>query len=292
MLYDRPYIRQNAYRTELPVLKWLLLANLGVFVLQCILERWFGKIFYYEYFALTGYGFKSGYLWTPLSYSFLHSTQQLLHIVGNMLFLNLFGRALQSTMGGQKLLALYLGSAIFGGLFWLLFNFQSGHVIGASGAVLGFLAVYCLMHPNQHITFLLFFIIPVTLKPKYVGWATVLINLFGFLFYELPPGGSGSGIAYSAHLGGLMFAWVFFRYLLYGKPIFGEKSAIVDIPRWFSKKSANPSPDRKFTINITNRKQLKGEVDRILDKINSNGFGSLSDEEKRTLDRAKDILSR
>ena len=40
MLYDRPYMRQDEYRKEeFPILKWLLLTNLGVFIGQCILER-------------------------------------------------------------------------------------------------------------------------------------------------------------------------------------------------------------------------------------------------------------
>ena len=45
-------------------------------------------------------------------------------------------------------------------------------------------------------------------------------------------------------------------------------------------------------MNITNRDDLRAEVDRILDKINSQGFGALTDEEKRVLDEARDLLSR
>jgi hypothetical protein len=45
-------------------------------------------------------------------------------------------------------------------------------------------------------------------------------------------------------------------------------------------------------VNLTNRNDLRVEVDRILDKINSEGFGALTPEEKRLLDEARDLLSR
>jgi hypothetical protein len=45
-------------------------------------------------------------------------------------------------------------------------------------------------------------------------------------------------------------------------------------------------------VNLSPRADLRAEVDRILDKINSQGFGALTEEEKRRLDEAKDLLSR
>jgi hypothetical protein len=45
-------------------------------------------------------------------------------------------------------------------------------------------------------------------------------------------------------------------------------------------------------VNLTEREHLKLEVDRILDKINSKGFGSLTPEERKTLDEARDMLSK
>ena len=47
-----------------------------------------------------------------------------------------------------------------------------------------------------------------------------------------------------------------------------------------------------YKVNRGKRNELQIEVDRILDKINATGFGSLTDSEKQTLDHAKDILSR
>ncbi len=288
--------RQEEYRREKPVLKWLIIANIAVFIVQCVLERWMSSPAPYntflKYFALTGKGFSSGYLWTPLTYSFLHSTQMLFHILGNLLGIFLFGRILQPVVGSHRLLGLYIASAVMGGLFWLVFNYQGGLVMGASAAALGFLTVYCLLYPNQRVQFLLFFIIPLSILPKYILWFSLFINLFGFLFYEISPQGMGSGVAYSAHLGGMLCGWLFIKYVHNREPLFKSSSTAVELPKWVKKRSRSPSRSNKFTINISNRNHLKSEVDRILDKINSKGFGSLTEEEKRTLDKAKDILSR
>ena len=54
-------------------------------------------------------------------------------------------------------------------------------------------------------------------------------------------------------------------------------------------KSAAPAA---YQVNVGSPGDLRAEVDRILDKINSQGFGALTAEEKRMLDEAKDLLSR
>ena len=53
----------------------------------------------------------------------------------------------------------------------------------------------------------------------------------------------------------------------------------------------NVSP-ANYKVNLTTRGDLRAEVDRILDKINSSGFGALTAEEKRVLDEARDLMSR
>ena len=292
MLYDRPYMRKEEFQQGSPVLKWVLLINLGVFITQCVAERWFRSEIISDIFALAGSHLLRGQLWVILSYSFLHSTGFLLHIIGNLLVIFFIGRALQPVLGGQKLLALYLGSALLGAIFWLSFNFRSGQVIGASAAALGLLTTFCLMYPDRAIQVLLFFIIPVTVKPRYLCWIVLGIELFGFLFLEISPGGVRSNVAHSAHLGGMLGGWVFFRYFLHRPSLFERRKPAVEAPAWYLRNPPTASSGPRFRINIRNRRQLQVEVDRILDKINTNGFGSLSKDEQRTLDKAKDILRR
>jgi hypothetical protein len=74
---------------------------------------------------------------------------------------------------------------------------------------------------------------------------------------------------------------------------FSSKSARTSIeqPAWFKRRKKTEA-QINYKVNRSNRDELQREVDRILDKINSSGFGSLTDSEKHTLDRAKDLLSR
>jgi hypothetical protein len=74
------------------------------------------------------------------------------------------------------------------------------------------------------------------------------------------------------------------------KSMFGQSGVSIHAPSWMKKKNKAP---KKFTVNFSmDKKKLQKEVDRILDKINAEGFGALNDEEKATLDKAKDILGK
>ncbi len=295
MLYDRPYMQEPSFRNEVQALKWIIIANVAVFFLAQILVEWFRSPFLYEIFSLSWGQIRSGFIWTIATYSLIH--QGFAHILINMIVVFLFGRTLQSQIGGQKLLELYVISVLFGALLWLPVNLSLNTIVmGASAGAAGLITAFCLRHLNQRITILLFFILPLSLTGKqmmafFLGW-----ELIGFLFYEMGPMVSFwpfffNGVAYSAHLGGMLGGFLFYRYLLDRESIFRRRGPLIEVPQWVRKRAKGASSKPSFKINISNRNQLKTEVDRILDKINSEGFGSLSEEEKRTLDRAKDILS-
>lgn len=280
----------------------LLVVTVGAFVLQQVLNVFFPDArgsensFLWEWFALSGENFRQLKVWTAFSYGFMHSTQTILHIVGNMLGLFFIGRILEPVLGRQQFLFLYLGSTVMGGLVYLLFHlggFQ--YVVGASAAVFGILTLFCFLRPEQPITLLLFFVLPITVKPKWVFRVSLGLSLAGLLFYEL-PGVDGSHVAHSAHLGGMVAGILYYRFVylragtIFGRP--GASKASMELPEWFKRQKRQPSIHKvNYTVNRrTNRGELQKEVDRILDKINATGFGSLSDGEKQTLDHAKDIL--
>ena len=107
--------------------------------------------------------------------------------------------------------------------------------------------------------------------------------MYGFIFSELQ---NTSSVAHSAHLGGLFAGACFYIYLKSGKslPVFVFKkrtSTTINSP--------TPSKDG-FQVNFANSSDLQIEVDRILDKINDTGFGSLTSKEKLTLEKAKSLL--
>jgi hypothetical protein len=88
-------------------------------------------------------------------------------------------------------------------------------------------------------------------------------------------------------------AWIYFRYLHDINWGIARATADIELPRWVkqrSTKAAAPAP--AYSVNIGGRGHLRAEVDRILDKINSDGFGSLSAEEKKLLDEARDLIGK
>lgn len=275
------------------VVVWLIAAIVAGFLLQTIFLRWFGVgRTFVDLFALSVDGITSGKVWTLLTYSFLHSPSNLLHVIANLLGLYFLGRELLPVMGSKRFLWFYGAAAASGGLLWLAANWTSGGVVwGASAAVYGLLTIFACFYPNRQVTFLLFFVVPVTVKPKYVAYVLLGLDLCGFLFYEIMGAASPFGFAHSAHLGGMLAGWVYYRYIHEGKWSFG-RAASFEMPKWARKRETASASAPKYKVNLTDRSDLRAEVDRILDKINSQGFGSLTDEEKRVLDSAKDLLSR
>ncbi|HVU25978.1 MAG TPA: rhomboid family intramembrane serine protease [Opitutus sp.] len=295
MLSDRSYMRDDYPRQGTNVLTWLISAIVGVWVLEFVFLRLLnGDPSLANLLTLTAYNVKSGKIWTLFTYSFLHSTGNLLHIVANLLGLYFLGRVLQPMLGGRRFFWVYAMAVVAGGLLWLATHWNDrGSAIGASAGVAGLFIVFACFYPNQPMTFLLFFILPVTLKPKYVALAWLAIELLGFVFYEVMGASSpfGGSIAHSAHLGGMLAGWIYYRYLHEASWSLGSARPDIELPRWL-RRSAKSAPPAAFHVDLSRREDLRAEVDRILDKINSEGFAALTPDEKRLLDDARDLLSR
>ncbi len=300
MLSDRSYMRGPQRANSFTLIPWFLGVLVGVFIVQNLLERWFGLGAYYHYSALSGAGIRQGYAWTLLTYALLHGS--VLHLLLNCLGLFFIGRDLETTLGTRRLVQLTLVAVLFSALFWLGVNFaRPGQVVGASGVVMAYLMVFACLQPQRLMTFLIFFVLPVKMKPFWLVTILGSIDLFGFFFREL-PGGAGDWVAHSAHLGGLAGGWVFYQLFIARAGLFGTAPAI-EAPRWMRKA---PAREPGYTVNLSGRAvasggtssapsaagrdRVRAEVDRILDKINERGFGSLSAEEKRVLDEARQVL--
>lgn len=294
MLSDRSYMRDPRPSQRTSALVWLIAAIIAGYLLQNIFLRWFDAgAEFTRLFALSTPGLKSGKVWTLFTYSFLHNPHNLLHIVGNLLGLYFLGRELLPVMGNRRFVSFYFAAALAGGLLWTAAHWQTNSmVIGASAAVMGMLVVFSCLYPNEQVTFLLFFVIPINLKPKYVAWALLAFDLFGFIFFEIMGEPSPFGLAHSAHLGGMAAGWIYFRYLHNREWHWPRRRANIELPAWARKKLHASAPAAPYRVNLGQPADLKAEVDRILDKINSRGFGSLTPEEKQLLDDAKDLLSR
>jgi membrane associated rhomboid family serine protease len=300
MLSDRSYMRGDFARNPPSVLAWFLGLLVGGFVLQEIFRVWIGSSAPFDYGALSSGNIRSGQVWTLLTYVLLHGG--IGHLLMNGLGIYFIGRELQLRLGPERFLKLILTGALGAGLVWLGVHINNrGLVIGASGVVMAFLAVFACYDPRRPIRLLLFFVLPVTVQPIWVVGVLGSVDLLGFLFYELPKNQSLYGVAHSAHLGGLASGWLFYTFVVARS----SRGSIVGIepPAWFTRKDSRPSLNSRVNLETRSastrpvgpapaqRDILRAEVDRILDKINLHGFGSLTAEEKRVLDQARDHLN-
>lgn len=129
---------------------------------------------------------------------FMHGS--FLHLLGNMLFLWIFGNNIEDYLGKMMFIFFYLACGVGASLIHILFNFNSLiPVIGASGAVSGVMGAYLILYPNTKVRTLvfLFFLVTFVDIPAFV----FLIVWFIFQFFYA---GSQSGIAWLAHVGGFV----------------------------------------------------------------------------------------
>ncbi len=292
MLSDRSYMRDPFRRQGYSLVAWMIGLMVAVFVLQEILRVAFASTALVEYGALSTPGLRKGFAWTFVTYALFH--QGVLHLLFNGLILFFMGRQLEMTLGPRRLLHLSIFATLLAGFAWWAVNFRhpNSAVIGASGIATAYIVAFASQDPRRPITLLLFFVLPITMR---AFWLIVIVggvSVVGLLSDELSGNSSHGAIAHSAHLGGMLAGWLYHRFLnRETTPLFGREPD-VELPRWFKKTVENPNPVPAYKVNVPSRENIRAEVDRILDKINSDGFASLTDEERRVLDEAHDILSR
>jgi membrane associated rhomboid family serine protease len=136
-----------------------------------------------------------------------------LHIIGNMLFLWIFGNNVEDSMGPLKFLGFYLLSGIAALALQVAFNTASTvPTIGASGAIAGVLGGYILLYPRARVLtliFLIFFVTFIEIPAVLVLGLWFLQQIyFGVADLSDPTGG---GVAYFAHIGGFAFGLIFIR---------------------------------------------------------------------------------
>lgn len=288
-------MRDDYQRERTSFLVWLLSAVVAGFVVQNIFAVWLKSTAFEHAIALSARAVWSGHVWTLLSYPLMHDGILHLLVIGLGVFF--LGRELVPHLGEKRMIWLTAAAVLVGGLAWLAVNFnRTGDVVGATPILLCYLTVFACLFPNREISFLVFFIIPVTTRPKYIAWIALAIALAGFFFSELPGGGFQTGAAHSAHLGAMLAGWLYYRFVHEANWLVLRRAPDVELPRWMtrSKKAPAAAMPPAYTVNVQpgTREDIRAEVDRILDKINSHGFGALTADEKRLLDEAKDLLSR
>ena len=132
-----------------------------------------------------------------------------MHLIGNMVFLWIFGDNIEDSMGHKKFLLFYLICGLLAALLQALINPSSPvPMIGASGAIAGILGAYLILHPKANINVLFWIIIFITVVkvPAFIVLSVWIISQFF---------GSTGGVAYFAHIGGFIAGALliyFFKY--------------------------------------------------------------------------------
>jgi len=247
-----------------PAVKWLIIANVSVFLLQNIIAA----AFRFPIAAILGLNANAvlhGMVWQLATYMFLHL--DLMHILWNMFALWMFGRDIEQTGGTRSFLSLYFFSGVGAGLLSFLTSLGSNTTtIGASGAIFGILVAFGMMFPNRIV--LVFFMFPMR--------ARNFVILFGLLelYMTVSAGAYGGGIARFAHLGGILFGYI---YVKYGHTFrFSLPKIKVNIG------SARRQKKEEDWLRF-----IEEEVDPILDKISREGIHTLSRKERKILKKAR-----
>jgi membrane associated rhomboid family serine protease len=261
------WVNDSASRRLTPAVQVFLCLMLGVYILEILLPIAM-RAYLYQWLALSVRGLKSGFVWQPFTYLFLHSG--LLHIILNGLVLYFIGPTTERSVGTRQFVILFLLSGVLGGLGWALITRSSyATCIGASGAVFGVLGAFAALYPNAPLTVLLLFVIPVTLP----AWLWALILAGSELIAMLRP--ETGGIAYAAHLAGGLAGYVYTSVVFCNSEPFRSWYR-----RWLTRKT------RSANMLYCQANPDSAEVDRLLEKVARQGLQSLSPAERETLERA------
>ena len=255
-----------------PVVRQLILINTIILLATSLLDAG-GRVFVTRFFALIPESVVTqGMVWQLFTYMFLHGG--FTHLLFNMFGLYMFGRELEYWWGSVEFLKYYVVCGVGAGIIQMITVFMSGNpaipTVGASGAVFGILLAYGLYFPNRQI--LLWFVFPMS--------ARTLVILFAVLELVMGVQNPHSGIARFAHLGGMLVGFV---YLKRNQIVWKAKQLLAQ--RAQSSQGRRPS-HRDPVRSSEEEAKRKAEIDRILQKISTEGMGSLTPEERRLLEES------
>ncbi len=225
-----------------------------------------------------------GEVWRLLTYAFLHDPSSPFHILFNMFFLWMFGRAVEEIYGAKEFLSFYLVSAVVGGLAYvgveLLRGSPNSTCWGASGAVTAVLVLFALHFPNLKILFM--FLIPM----RIITFVAIIVGIDALALI----GDGRKGVAVAVHLGGAAFGYLYYKY----------QWRILNW--WPSRMSMRPrrnvrprlrvfrdDEDTALSDQAEPERIFDAEVDRVLAKVAAHGKSSLTERENQVLLKASEV---
>jgi membrane associated rhomboid family serine protease len=140
---------------------------------------------------------------TMFTSMFLHGS--IMHLLGNMLYLWIFGNNIEEAMGRVRFLLFYLLTGVIASLAHVLSNPSSTlPSIGASGAISGVLGAYILLYPRARVLTLIFLGFFIRLMYIPAGWVLGIWFVLQLLSGSMAGQGNGGGVAFWAHIGGFV----------------------------------------------------------------------------------------
>lgn len=244
--------------------KWIALANIGLFVL-CMISGGARSPIFTALEMRTDLVIR-GQVWRLVTFTYLHSQTDLLHLLFNMIGLFFLGMPLERHMGTRRFFIFYTVAGLVAAAVYFLITAAGWldpriPIVGASGGVLGILGACAVLFPAMRII-LVFFPVPIR--------AAALI--FGVLYvFNLGTRGINAG-GDACHLAGLAFG------VLYGYRGRGWERAL---DNWRDARAQKQREARRREVE-----DLQAAVDRILEKVRAQGIASLTNREKQILDEA------
>lgn len=178
----------------------LVLVNVIVFIIQQIFP-WITNMF------LLNSADVMTRPWILITSMFLHSPDNITHLIFNMYALFIFGSLIERKIGTKRFVSIYFIAGIIAAIFSTLFYARA---LGASGAIMAILGITIILMPDLRVLF--FFMIPMSLRTAGIIFA--LMDIAG-LFYS-------NGIANAAHLAGLAVGLAYGYYLMKKKLAFNK----------------------------------------------------------------------
>jgi len=248
-------------------IKVLISINFVIFILQTLSRS---ETLFFPLFGLVPkLVWSEKMIWQPVTYLFFHGG--IWHVLINMFVLWMFGSELERLWGKNHFLKFYFITGVGSGLATMLVNVQSTTpVVGASGAVYGVLLAYGLTYPNR--TVYLYGIIPI----KSI-WFVLGIGFIAFMssFDNM------SQVSHVTHLSGMLIG-----YFMIKKPI--KLKGL-----WFQlRKRTLEYQIQREEKELSKNFIVEQDINQILDKINQEGFDSLTEEEQERLYKGSQSLSK
>ncbi len=223
--------------------------------------------------------------WTLLSYAFLH--YGFMHLFFNMMVLNFASRLFLTFFTQKQYIGVYLLSAIFAGLCFVLSFYilhKSSSMVGASAAIMALLVATTTYQPLMNIRLLLIG----NVKLWHITAVLLILDLL-----QIQIDNTGGHIA---HLSGAFFGYIYIKLLQSGTDLSRIVSSFIEFfVSLFNKKKSTPfkrvhvnpkKPTIRKESKIVAKDKTQQQIDEILDKISKSGYDSLTAEEKEFLFKA------